>query len=256
MAVFLLLWLYFLGHFGTQLPHATLCYLPASLKHLLLLKYSKYSSCSIQDTYIYQGQNSDCSLRFAPVSPEQGMKWMSFLGLKPTFFKNGTSFSLHSSYLLKWQADQGKFHLFQHNTILCFKKPADISVPSVKLLCEQQASLIKPGGLSAPSPQPSSTAQHCPLPYPPSFLCSIKHWQCSPYTSVTGLGKQQHKLEVLQARDPGQHSRTDQQTPPEVMLQPGTSVLAQSPPISYTVSGGFMLFISVTLPPLSLGWIQ
>ena len=50
-------------------------------------------------TYVYQGQKSDCSLRFAPVSPEQGIKWISFLGLKPTFFKNGTSFSLHSSYL-------------------------------------------------------------------------------------------------------------------------------------------------------------
>lgn len=39
------------------------------------------------------------SFRLAPVSPEHGMKWMSFFGLKPTFFKNGTSFSLHSSYL-------------------------------------------------------------------------------------------------------------------------------------------------------------
>ena len=25
-------------------------------------------------TYMYQGQKSDCSLRFAPVSPEHGMK--------------------------------------------------------------------------------------------------------------------------------------------------------------------------------------
>lgn len=33
------------------------------------------------------------------MSPEHGMKWMSFLGLKPTFFRKGTSFSLHSSYL-------------------------------------------------------------------------------------------------------------------------------------------------------------
>lgn len=134
---------------------------------------------------------------------------MSFLGLKPTFFKNGTSFSLHSSYLLKWQADQGKFHLFQHNIILYFKKPRDISVSSVKLLCEQQANLIKPGGLFASSPQSSSTTWYCIFSYSPSFLCSIKHRQCSPHTSMTGLGEQQHMLELLKARDPGQHSRTD-----------------------------------------------
>lgn len=50
-------------------------------------------------THVYQGQNSAGSFRLAPVSPEHGMKWTSFLGLNPTFFKNGTSFSLHSSYL-------------------------------------------------------------------------------------------------------------------------------------------------------------
>lgn len=50
-------------------------------------------------TYVYQGHSDTGSLRLAPVSPEQGIKWMSFLGLKPTFFRNGTSFSLHSSYL-------------------------------------------------------------------------------------------------------------------------------------------------------------
>lgn len=53
----------------------------------------------IFSTYVYQEQCSAGSFRLAPVSPEHGMKWMSFLGLKPTFFKNGTSFSLHSSYL-------------------------------------------------------------------------------------------------------------------------------------------------------------
>lgn len=52
-----------------------------------------------RSTYVYQGQSSQGSLRLAPVSPEQGMKWISFLGLKPTFFRNGTNFSLHSSYL-------------------------------------------------------------------------------------------------------------------------------------------------------------
>lgn len=50
-------------------------------------------------TYVYQGHNSEVSFRLAPVIPEQGMKWMSFFGLKPTFFRNGTNFSLHSSYL-------------------------------------------------------------------------------------------------------------------------------------------------------------
>lgn len=50
-------------------------------------------------TYVYQGHNSEDSFRLAPVSPEHGMKWMSFFGLKPTFFRNGTNFSLHSSYL-------------------------------------------------------------------------------------------------------------------------------------------------------------
>ncbi len=50
-------------------------------------------------TYVYQEQSSEDSFRLAPVSPEQGMKWMSFFGLKPTFFRNGTNFSLHSSYL-------------------------------------------------------------------------------------------------------------------------------------------------------------
>lgn len=50
-------------------------------------------------TYVYQGHSGTGSLRLAPVSPEHGMKWMSFLGLKPTFFRKGTSFSLHSSYL-------------------------------------------------------------------------------------------------------------------------------------------------------------
>lgn len=55
--------------------------------------------CSIGVTYVYQEHISAGSFRLAPVSPEQGMKWMSFLGLKPTFLKNGTSFSLHSSYL-------------------------------------------------------------------------------------------------------------------------------------------------------------
>lgn len=50
-------------------------------------------------TYVYQEHISVGSFRLAPVSPEHGMKWMSFFGLKPTFFKNGTNFSLHSSYL-------------------------------------------------------------------------------------------------------------------------------------------------------------
>lgn len=50
-------------------------------------------------TYVYQGHSGTGSLRLAPVSPEQGIKWMSFFGLKPTFFRKGTSFSLHSSYL-------------------------------------------------------------------------------------------------------------------------------------------------------------
>lgn len=50
-------------------------------------------------THVYQGHSGTGSLRLAPVSPEQGIKWMSFLGLKPTFLRKGTSFSLHSSYL-------------------------------------------------------------------------------------------------------------------------------------------------------------
>ena len=58
-------------------------------------------------TYVYQGHSGTGSLRLAPVSPEQGMKWMSFLGLKPTFLRNGTSFSLHSSYLQESHENRG-----------------------------------------------------------------------------------------------------------------------------------------------------
>lgn len=58
---------------------------------------------------MYQGHSVTGSLRLAPVRPEHGMKWMSFLGLKPTFFRKGTSFSLHSSYL------QGRYD----NTLVC-----------------------------------------------------------------------------------------------------------------------------------------
>lgn len=60
-------------------------------------------------TYVYQGHSGTGSLRLAPVSPEQGIKWMSFLGLKPTFFRNGTSFSLHSSYLQESNEKMGLF---------------------------------------------------------------------------------------------------------------------------------------------------
>lgn len=56
---------------------------------------------SAESTYVYQGHSGTGSLRLEPVSPEQGIKWMSFFGLKPTFFRKGTSFSLHSSYLQK-----------------------------------------------------------------------------------------------------------------------------------------------------------
>lgn len=77
---------------------------------------------------MYQGQKSDCSLRFAPVSPEQGMKWMSFLGLKPTFFKNGTSFSLHSSYLSQWQEH------FSNNLLLLTMFPRTETCLNCKLV--------------------------------------------------------------------------------------------------------------------------
>lgn len=65
-----------------------------------------YIVCS-RKTYVYQGHSVTGSLRLAPVSPEQGIKWMSFLGLKPTFFRNGTSFSLHSSYLCEGEEKMG-----------------------------------------------------------------------------------------------------------------------------------------------------
>merc|ERR1719419_531077 len=38
------------------------------------------------------------SFKNAPVKPEQGMNWMSFLGLKPHFLKNGVNCCLISSY--------------------------------------------------------------------------------------------------------------------------------------------------------------
>lgn len=63
----------------------------------------------MRPTYVYQGHSATGSLRLAPVSPEHGMKWMSFLGLKPTFFRKGTSFSLHSSYL-RGSSDRGEKH--------------------------------------------------------------------------------------------------------------------------------------------------
>ena len=53
-------------------------------------------------TYVYHGAALPTgSLRPAPVRPEQGMNLTSFAGLNPTFFKYGTSLSLHSSYLEK-----------------------------------------------------------------------------------------------------------------------------------------------------------
>lgn len=66
-------------------------------------------------TYVYQEHESVGSFRLAPVSPEHGMKWMSFFGLKPTFFKNGTSFSLHSSYL-KVQQQEKDVNTFKGDT--------------------------------------------------------------------------------------------------------------------------------------------
>lgn len=181
---------------------------------------------------------------------------MSFLGLKPTFFKNGTSFSLHSSYLLKWQADQGKFHLFQHNIILCFKKHADISVPSVKLPCEQQASLMK---IWRPICSFSPTLQHSLVLSIPLFpLIPLLHKPSSVLSRHFNdrAGGAAAQAATAQSRDPGQHSRTEHADTSWGHAPDCTSALPQSPPISYTVSGGFMLFISVTLPPLSLGWIQ
>lgn len=66
-----------------------------------------YPDCEeAKQTYVYQGHMSVASFRLAPVSPEHGMKWMSFFGLKPTFFKNGTNFSLHSSYLTAQETKQ------------------------------------------------------------------------------------------------------------------------------------------------------
>lgn len=66
-------------------------------------------------TYVYQEHELVGSFRLAPVSPEHGMKWMSFFGLKPTFFKNGTSFSLHSSYL-KVQQQEKDVNTFKEDT--------------------------------------------------------------------------------------------------------------------------------------------
>lgn len=66
-------------------------------------------------TYVYQEHELVGSFRLAPVSPEHGMKWMSFFGLKPTFFKNGTSFSLHSSYL-KVQQQEKDVNTFEEDT--------------------------------------------------------------------------------------------------------------------------------------------
>lgn len=155
---------------------------------------------------------------------------MSFLGLKPTFFKNGTSFSLHSSYLLKWQADQGKFHLFQHNIILCFKKHADNSVPSVKLQCEQHTSLIRVWRsicIFSPASQHSSVLcvplfPLIPLPHKASpVLCP----RCR-----DRAGEQQHQLQLLKARDPGQ-DRAGQSTDTSWGQAPGWHCRAAS--VSY-----------------------
>lgn len=52
-----------------------------------LLKFGILSKYGMNGNSVYQGQKSDCSLIFAPGQPWAGIKWMSFLGLKPTFFK-------------------------------------------------------------------------------------------------------------------------------------------------------------------------
>lgn len=101
------------------------------------------------------------------------------------------------------------------------------------------------------------------LPAPLSIVCSpiplipLLHKAPSvlSYTSVSGLGEQQHKLEVLkqqiQAGTAGQSRDTSWGAAPGWHCSAGSS-----PPISYTESGGFRLLISVTLPPLRSGWIQ
>lgn len=73
-------------------------------------------------TYMYQGHSVTGSLRLAPVRPEHGMKWMSFLGLKPTFFRKGTSFSLHSSYL-QGSSKDGRQHLVRQHTGVSYVRP-------------------------------------------------------------------------------------------------------------------------------------
>lgn len=75
-----------------------------------------------QLTYMYQGHSVTGSLRLAPVRPEHGMKWMSFLGLKPTFFRKGTSFSLHSSYL-QGSSKRGRQHLVRQHTGVSYVRP-------------------------------------------------------------------------------------------------------------------------------------
>lgn len=225
----------------------------ASLYHVLLLKYPKYRSCSISDTYIYQGQNSDCSLRFAPVSPEQGMKWISFLGLKPTFFKNGTSFSLHSSYLLKWQAYQDKFQLFQHEIILCFKKTNNkkhrhsITTSSVILCAENPINL---SGLFVSPSQSPSTTWSCPFPLSPLLHKALS--VLSMYFGLRAGDAAGDAVAAFKREIQAQRAGQTEQTGTEVTLKAFTSAVAPSPPASYIICYDFRLFLSLRVLPPSL----
>lgn len=130
-------------------------------------------------------------------------------GIEANFLQKWHQFLFTFLISIKWQVDQGKYHLFQYNIILCFKKHADISVPSVKLLCEQQARLIKvwrPICIFFPAFQHSSV-----LSVPLFPLIPLLHKASSVLFLCFNdrAGEQQHKLELLKARDPGQHSRAD-----------------------------------------------
>lgn len=89
-------------------------------------------------TYVYQEHMAVDSFKLAPVSPEHGMKWMSFLGLKPTFFKNGTSFSLHSSYLrVQKDETQTSSKMEEYKGNFCYARS------SVVMKCEMSPNIGK-----------------------------------------------------------------------------------------------------------------
>lgn len=89
-----------------------------------------HSVMCVFSTYVYQEQCSAGSFRLAPVSPEHGMKWMSFLGLNPTFLRNGTSFSLHSSYLWRKVHEHWSHNLSWRRCTLLIPLPIQAPVHS------------------------------------------------------------------------------------------------------------------------------